>query len=501
MSGTGYNNAQMLAAAKELSQSFKSGGKDKKGGGMRSSSNSGSTRRQESFQYPPPPPAPVGFSNVPPPSQRKYTDTLAPGSYRHASGKFLGSAMGFLSRQESPSMPTSTGLPQETASQVVAAVAASGTPSPDVKASSQHHDNTAASEKKALPSVSIQGTGNSKPDNDSKVSKATVTGQTLSTIKGLTTPTPPTPPTPAQRQSTLPAVSFGTGPKNDIAKTFFDLMSEDSEGEADEVPQTPKPKIAVQHDASNLTKQSEEDLISISPDNKLGTSNGESIPERLFSPKGKTNGVATREFSHNIAPLSQKDTNGSVQGPPSTQHAFGEPVASQNQTRGKPEPLSPTPGPKLRPHAPRFVPASGSSETSSKCIDVTLSTMDDVLATRLSAEAPEWAPKHQAHARQASPASGNSSPFIEGHIVTVTRIRIADGCVFSGPSNGQLIMHQQAATFTQPQASGMQLPTMPMASASGLLTQNDKNGVLDSARKPAPSRKPTKGLRSSMWAN
>ena len=88
------------------------------------------------------------------------------------------------------------------------------------------------------------------------------------------------------------------------------------------------------------------------------------------------------------------------------------------------------------------------------------------------------------------------SACFAGQIVTVTPIQFADGCFIPGPSSGQLFMQPAAATTNQSSTQGVHTLVQPNTLSANLPIRNENNQVGSAAK----TKKPTKGLGSSMWA-
>ncbi|KAF4978372.1 hypothetical protein FZEAL_5231 [Fusarium zealandicum] len=504
MSGTGYNDPSKMAAAQELARMFKSGGnsdlKDKKGGGKRVGNSSAFVERQDPFHYSPPPPIVSCASNVPPPSQRHYTNTLASATLQRGPGSLLGSSpIDFLSRRESSSTPTPAGLSRETLKnpQPMSTVAPVV---PDNRENSVH-GNGKKPEVQMRTIVSagpVRGCGGSSLSNGSQMAKGMVAEQGQSTARTLMRPTP------AQAQPSSPLINLNSPTSASIANTFFSLMSEDSDEEANGQPETPQAKTTNNNTAPNTYTQCEDDLITISPETKPNVLSHKNTTKPLFDPAGLQNAAATRGPLSNITLSSQQRARALAHGGSPTKQSSCRLAALENQTGGKPEPLAPNKIPKLRPQAPRFTPKSrlvsiASSETSIESVEST--HLMNSSFPRLCAETPEWVPPQQNQIQQIVAESLNCGPLVAGHIITVTPIQFADGCVFTGPSNGQLFVQSQVGTFNQPQTSLMQLPSMPNTGSLNLPARNAENIAPAMVQKPANmSRRVTKGLSSSMWS-
>ncbi|KAM5345478.1 hypothetical protein ACJ41O_011340 [Fusarium nematophilum] len=347
---SGYNDPSKLADALELARMFKSGGSDhkgKKGGGNKGNDDLAFSRRQEPFHYNPPPPPPINVSNIPPPSQRNYTDTLASDPLKRAPGRILGrSPMDFLNRREPSSKPATSSLSRETpnqaASQLVTPVIAAGG---DKSFGSAHNDAPNTSEKKSSLAVSSDGT---------KPSKVVGIDQVKPTTEA------PTSSTQVQTSTSSELICLEPPPKNSISNTFFSLMSEDSDGDSDNEPQTPQARpVSTLHQSvlngqggTKISGQAEEDLIDISSDPKPNALSQKHVPNSPFMPVSLGDQAMGRAESHNFGPPPKEQHQSSVQNIMTENRAQTQSSASKIHSGGKLETEEPKPDPRLRPQAP-----------------------------------------------------------------------------------------------------------------------------------------------------
>ncbi|KAM0436140.1 hypothetical protein ACHAPT_003032 [Fusarium lateritium] len=497
MSGSGYNDAKKLADAKALAMSFgkssqKGGGGDG-GGGKRYGDDFGPKKHQERYNYSPPPTPVEVVSNIPPPSRRNYTDTLMSGPLKHAPGRILGSSpMDFLNRREPSPQQTSTQPPQETPKQSVVAARPPSMTSKPAKDVVQGHNMTTVSGEKSLAVAPIRTDEGPMADTKTKTSMVSSTEQSQPSTKSSIGVAP------AQTRNPAPEPLR----KNNIAATWGNLLDV-SDGEEEEVVQAPKAKFTSEESVLK-TPKAEEDLVKVqSPDTKPSTLYRENISKPSLEPTGTTNEIHVQKVRKNNMPPFQENGRGPAQGVSAVKQDYHELASSRDQTRGNIISGEQTKTSNLRPQAPGFVPAPravsmDSTMSSSGCLDS--ASMAKPVATRLRADSPEWTPSDQSHAQYPVAESLDCSPPFSGHLITITPVRIADGFLVPGPTNGHVLMQPQLDTPHHPQASPMQFPAMPLTPGPNLPSQAGKTKIETSVEKPKAPRK-TEGLKSSMWAS
>lgn len=182
--------------------------------------------------------------------------------------------------------------------------------------------------------------------------------------------------------------------------------------------------------------------------------------------------------------------------------------AVQETTRPSPLPVHPEKGnctepqkENLRPKAPEFIPERVSSEKSNQGTNA-LSPIRS-RSSKLSAEAMEWTPvkpidvQHppvQLHELVVPTGQSN------GHLVSVTPIQFTDGRLVPGITTGQLYL-QTPVNVMQGNIS----PSTPESRTMGTFPFGGSSGAvapipLASDSSVATRKKPTKGLKASMWA-
>ncbi|KAJ4309360.1 hypothetical protein N0V84_011541 [Fusarium piperis] len=295
--------------------------------------------------------------------------------------------------------------------------------------------------------------------------------------------------------------------QNSIASTWAASYNdasdeEEEEGEITEVPMAEPPR---NQSVPNLPRV-DEDLIMVSPDHKPSTPDIEGMPKPLLVPTGTTNGSPVQEVQNSIALPSQRNGHGPDQGSSAIERASHELATSRYQTRGEIKPGEPTSISNLRPQAPGFIPVSRDvsldSPTSPPGFPSSAPTANPS-ATTLHAESREGAPSHQSYANYPVAENHDCSSSFDGHLITITPVRITDGFLVPGPTNGHVLMQPHLDTPHRPQTSLMQSSAMSMTpgpSQPSQPSQTGENKTTAPVQKPKAPRK-TQGLKSSMWAS
>lgn len=155
----------------------------------------------------------------------------------------------------------------------------------------------------------------------------------------------------------------------------------------------------------------------------------------------------------------------------------------------------------LRPKAPEFIPERVSTEKSNQGTNA-LSPIRSG-GSKLSAEAMEWTPvkpidvqNPPVQLHELVVPTGQSN----GHLVSVTPIQFTDGRLVPGITTGQLYLQtpvnlMQANIPPSAPESGT-MGTFPFGASSGAVAPTP----LASESSVATRKKPTKGLKASMWA-
>ncbi|KAH7001902.1 hypothetical protein EDB80DRAFT_808717 [Ilyonectria destructans] len=450
MDGAGYNDQAKLKAALELAKSFKKGKETQhrsKGGSIAGGNKPQLTRSdQGNRQYPdksrsyqedqqqrqerPP-------SNVPPPSQRSYTNTLVSDPSKISSGPIMGSKVfDFLCRQDHRVKPETPSVPEPIRKDVelVAAKPVNKEESPDSNGIQQRR----SIDKNAFAFEAIR----------KHITPAAAKPTVKTMAPGLTRT--------QVHQPLIDLEMLPKTPKDDMVDSFFSLMDQD----IDEIVEA---------------------QFSAPPSESLRLANDETLVP-----------IATQ-------PVLQPKKCGQ-------RSSYLEAV--QEPTRPSPLQVHPEKGnctesqkENLRPKAPEFIPERVSSEKSNQGTnDLSSIRSRD---SKLSAEAMEWTPvkpidvQHppvQLHEHVVPTGQSN------GHLVSVTPIQFTDGRLIPGITTGQL--------YLQTPVNVMQGNIPPSAPESGTLgtfpfgasSETVAPIPLASDSSVATRKKPTKGLKASMWA-
>ncbi|UPK95069.1 hypothetical protein LCI18_006004 [Fusarium solani-melongenae] len=256
---------------------------------------------------------------------------------------------------------------------------------------------------------------------------------------------------------------------NNIASTWAasyndssDEEESEEEGEIIERPNTAPSR----KDVPKLPKADDEDLIMISPDQKPSTPYTEDVSKSPLGPTETANGISVQKVRKNIVPPLQENGRGPTEGSLAIKQTSHELATSRDQTRGFP-PSTPTANP---------------------------------FAATFDAEGHEEVAPHQSHSQYLVAGNPDGSPSFAGHLVTITLVRIANGLLIPGPTNGHVMMQSHLDTPHHPQASPMQFPAMPMTPGPSQSSQAGENKTAARVEKQKAPQK-TQGLRSSMWAS
>ncbi|KAI8661636.1 hypothetical protein NCS55_01034400 [Fusarium keratoplasticum] len=503
MSGAGYNNPEMLAAARELAMSFGNSSQPRGGGGRQRRGNDFENRApRERYNYSPPPPPRTVISNIPPPSRRNYTDTLVSSNVRRLPGHILGSSpMDFLNRREPTPEPTSAHLPtanqpQESPNQSAMAVVSPSFTSTPVNnvAQGQNGTDVSGNENRTIAPARADEGRMVDIQAEATMAKGTESGQ----------PSAHRPMNAAPAQA--PALVPGSLRNNSIASTwaasYNDSSDEEEEEEEGEIIERPKAEPS-RKDVPNLPRADDEDLITISPDQKPSTPYTEDISKSPLAPTETTNGISVQKVRGNIVPPLQENGPGPAEGSSAIKQTSHELATSRDQTRGENKPGEPTNISNLRPQAPGFVPESRAvsldSPMSPPGYPPSTPTANP-FAAKLDAESHEEAASHQSHSQYLVAGNPDGSPSFAGHLVTITPVRITNGLLIPGPTNGHVLMQPHLDTPHHPQASPIQFPAMPMTPGPSQPSQAGENKTVAPVEKQNGPRK-TQGLKSSMWAS
>ncbi|KAH6890398.1 hypothetical protein B0T10DRAFT_459057 [Thelonectria olida] len=489
--GSGYNDPEKLKAAMELAQSFRKGpdkGKQPKGSSMRASNQRdrggmpfAQDRRAASQSRPRPL---TVYLNCPPPSQRKYTNTLVSDTSQMGSGPIMGTkAMDFLLRQDDNAKPQKLAATQEPQKLTDIAVVTSATP--------------------LVGTVLLEKSTKLQEDNNGEVLKHSQP-PTAAAVDQLTVP--PVPDTHLEPQlvsqagqkprGILPnassAASQGSQPrppsrataKRNILDTFFSLLDEDLEEAPIKTPPT---------------------LTSETP-----------IVEKKLTQRwiAKPSDVLASDHEKGHTP---QGLNGEA--------AASSP--SQPQNGGKTNDIDQQRDQGLRPDALVFAP--GRPDSNSAPQDVRSVTPGHVGNTRLSPEASPWTPDECDNVKESHPSgvdpgmaapTGNpglapqvptwqsdgqmnaqplpaqdANQIVQtgpacGHVVSVTPVSFANGFLVPGVTTGQLWLQTPVAMAASTAASSAH-------NTGARLT----NGSSSAAKVQTQPRKPTVGLKGSNWAS
>ncbi|KAM6519660.1 hypothetical protein FALCPG4_013268 [Fusarium falciforme] len=504
MSGAGYNDPEKLAAARELAMSFGNSSQPRGGGG---GGGGGSRQRRgndfenraprEKYNYSPPPPPRTVISNIPPPSRRSYTDTLVSGNVRRPPGHILGSSpMDFLNRREPAPQPASADQPQEPPNQSAMAVlppSLTSTPVNNV-AQRQNGTNISGNENRTIAPA--------RADEGRMVDIQAETTMAKGTESSQPNANRPMCAAPAQ----TPAIVPKSLQNNNIASTWaasYNDSSDEEEGEEEgEIIERSKAAPS-RKDVPNLPKADDEDLIMISPDQKPSTPYTEDVSKSPLAPTETANGISVQKVRKNIVLPLQENRRGPAEGSSAIKQTSHELATSRDQTRGENKPGEPTNISNLRPQAPGFVPESRAvpldSPMSPPGFPPSTPTANP-FAAKLDTEIHEEAASHQSHSRYLVAQNPHGSPSFAGHLVTITPVRITNGLLIPGPTNGHVLMQPHLDTPHDLHASPMQFPAMPMTPGPSQSSQAGENKTAAPVEKQKAPRK-TQGLKSSMWAS
>lgn len=310
----------------------------------------------------------------------------------------------------------------------------------------------------------------------------------------------------ASRQTpTAPGSCQGNNIASTWASSYNDTSDEDEEeGEITEAPMTEPPR---EQGALKLPRGDDEDLIMISPNHKPSTLDSEdgskplSVPTGV--PTGATNGSSVQKMRESINPTFQENGREPDQVSPAIKPPSQELPTPRDETRGQIKPGEPTNTSNLRPQAPGFVPdpqAISLGSPMSPPVFPSSAPAANPSTTERHAESREGTPSHQSYVHYPVGKDVDSSPSFTGHLITITPVRIADGFLVPGPTNGHVLMQPHLDTPNHPQASLMQVPAMPMTPGPSQPNQAGENKAAAPVQKPKAPRK-TQGLKSSMWAS
>ncbi|KAF5023749.1 hypothetical protein F66182_4182 [Fusarium sp. NRRL 66182] len=550
MNGSGFGDSDKLAAAKELARFFgsepkpgkKAGGKGRGrvtsngfgGNSIPNGTNNGSgsssipMKRQESCQHEPrPATAPPSNFHAPRPSQRNYTPTLLPNPFERPAGPVLGKAgLAFLKREDAMPKPAQGTSTQEAAKKITNSTVTQTSGGQDAVSSLQEHAKKVVSVPEEKPHTSPPVVPK-HPDVCSNIDllRGLITDQVQPAAKPSTTTIPQQ--TPTLTQSSVSPPNVEEKPKNNVASTFFFLMSEDSD-EEDEEKSSPTPKaddkpVNKSHSIAFL-KYSSDDLLKLMPHAKADVLSPDCIVKRANKTVTKhINGVGnsviastvSKAFSH-LALSLQETTISSTprlseerqlsskpdapQAPTTdnfesleSQQAVGDAAASQDVTRGKPEPPRGTENPGLRPQAPGFVPIprAVSSKPSKAPAE------PSQIINPPTASSPVDDSIDQRGAKQVTEDNFVLyTPFM-GQLVTIAPVQFANGFLIPGPPSGHAIVQPTAAAFNPFPALGVHPPAQRSTFFTNLPIQSGEPSTTASTTKP---KKPTVGLSTSMWA-
>ncbi|KAM0562595.1 hypothetical protein ACHAPJ_002285 [Fusarium lateritium] len=528
MNGSGFGDDKKLADARALAQMFGSGGKSKsgggggggggrgggKGGGRGSGSSFIPMKRQESFQYQPrPAPASPGNPHVPPPSLRNYTTTLMSDPLKRTPGSILGkSSLDFLGRRDATPKPSPK--PAQAIQEAVKQAKSPTVASTAVGAASsvQGHTQQMAVEGKTRSSTPAVSNGPSVGSNVDLL-RGLTTELNQSAIKTPAFVTPEQFQAPAQ--SAIPITSPEKKPTNTIADYFFSCQAEDSDEESTDGSEATKAeeKTVNKSNTAVFLKYSSDDLYKLKPNATKEILGPGCIVKRVNNNNTGKLAIANavNKASSHLALLQKELASGLVASPETRQpepkpdvpkvptevkpkaaviqQTESESDVSQDLTRGKPESSESANNSGLRPQAPGFVPEP---QVASLAPPEAPTEPTQVIQPLASSSVEQMGVQdvmgnHLAHFQSACFA---------GQIVTVTPIQFADGCFIPGPSSGQLFMQPAAATTNQSSTQGVHTLVQPNTLSANLPIRNENNQVGSAAK----TKKPTKGLGSSMWA-
>ncbi|KAH8686755.1 hypothetical protein BGZ61DRAFT_45281 [Ilyonectria robusta] len=451
MDGSGYNDQAKLKAALELAKSFKKG-KEKqhrgKGGSITGGNKSQPTLSdQRNHQYPTDRSRSYHEDqqqrqerpppNVPPPSQRSYTNTLVSDPSKISSGPIMGSkALDFLCRQDHRVKPETPSVPELIRKDVELVTA-----KPVTKEELLDPDGIQQRR-------SIEKNGYAFEAIRKHITPAAAKPTVKTMGPGLT-----------RTQVPQPLIDLEISPKtpkDDMVDSFFSLMDQD----IDEIVEAQ----FLAPTSESLRLANDETLVPIAT-------------QPVLQPKKCGQGSSSLE-------------------------------AVQEPTRPSPLQVRPEKGnctepqkENLRPKAPEFIPERVSTEKSNQGTNA-LSPIRSG-GSKLSAEAMEWTPvkpidvqNPPVQLHELVVPTGQSN----GHLVSVTPIQFTDGRLIPGITTGQLYLQtpvnvMQANIPPSAPESGT-MGTFPFGASSGAVAPTP----LASDSSVATRKKPTKGLKASMWA-
>ncbi|KAH7160028.1 hypothetical protein B0J13DRAFT_602602 [Dactylonectria estremocensis] len=502
MEGSGYKDAAKLKAALELAQSFKKGGSAQeapyrnKGGSSTRGSRPQTTRQDQVTLHhlnqsqarqgqqqgrPAPPPL-----DIPPPSQRSYTNTLASGHSKIGLGPILGTkAADFLGRQDHHPKREALSSSEVTRKNVM-----SNSTTPDNK-------------KASLNLATAEGFLRLRQSDETKtpVSGMAREGKAPVIVKLPTTNSvAPVLAKPEGSQPLLDATNTTKQtPKDNVIDYPSSLMDQDSAEARKQFIAPPaafwllandQPSVAVATKPVHQPKEPEQGRTPLEAGHGANRSSSSQIQTG-----GETNGTEPQkeDLRPKVTDLKQKDTS-QGQTPSEVGHGNICSSSAQIQTRGKTNSIE------LQKNIP-----SKNADKGTPSLDI------GGVDSKLCPAAKEWAP-----ASVLANEIGVQFPNIQlhdcivptgqssGHLVSVTPVQFTDGRIVPGISTGQLYLQTPVNVNQGMNPQVIPRPTTPSLSAFG-----DPLGISYGAPKPVPptsskstatKKKPTQGLKASMWA-
>ncbi|KPM43092.1 hypothetical protein AK830_g3491 [Neonectria ditissima] len=481
MDGSGYKDPAKLKAALELAQSFKTSSKDSKSRG-----NGGANKnfkRESSFTEVPRPqhaqpnpgtrlttaqevrPQPLMPSNIPPPSQRNYTgNVLISSPSKIGSGPILGNkAADFLRRRDGATKPAVPLTSQVSENDISSIKGSSITPRLHEATPIQPTDSKPDASR-SVPSNQEPEKGPSKPPTtsgtDLTVSQSSPSAEGLAEVVTSSNMT--------EAQSSRPDNGLKATSTENILDTLFSFLDQ----ALDTVAKGPSSNTSP---AASITANTLPIEVSVQPAQKPAE-----ISHSSLSPE-------TGEVTAEVTPLGNQVEEDTSQ----------IELHEDEKLPLKEEELVPEQPPSMASDSGNEEPSPTRHENS-----------------KLSADAPEWTPEQQSNGRnlltqysEYMKPTGQSS----GHIVSVTPVQFANGFLVPGPSTGQLWLQTPVEVSTDAIPSHAipsdaitpsvidlgQLATFPLDILPNSLVSATP---IASSSAVAGPRKPTKGLKASMWA-
>ncbi|KAK7414387.1 hypothetical protein QQX98_006752 [Neonectria punicea] len=533
MDGSGYNDPDRLKAARELAQSFKG---SSKGNNNRSKGGSHDDfKRAPSFTEIPRPrhaqpdqsirhsqprgripaehlpfqPAP---SKVPPPSRRNYIgNVLVSSPSKLGSGPVMGNkAVDFLCRQD---RETKSIVPP--VSQITRHDVSSSTPLPVTRRPQEASPLQMANGK---PNISRSASGNTSTEmGPSKLSNTNGTSRTVSQSSKSAEDLAGSVASPIMTEapSSRPVSGLESAPNGNILDTLFSFLGTDlGQSTNDQCLKSPRATPTTANGTSPLAVppqpvQQPTDFGHSRPVAETAKAAADTtlLENQVGEETTRIESKEDKNISPNISPKTPKtyeleDTSGI--------ESQGDEVLTPKTHES--EDVDVQKDEKLSPNTHESIPDQASPKTSDSVLEELSPTRFE--GSKLSAEAPEWTSGNQSNGQDLSTQysdhivpTGQSS----GHFVSVTPVQFADGILVPGPSTGQLWLQtpvnvssdsipSNTSLLNSVSPSIIELGTLG-ASPLGILSNPVTSTIPPpyTGHVPGP-KKPTKGLKASMWA-